>query len=281
MNALLSPAAALGSAATLGVADFAGGLAARRSPAPSVAIGMEAVGLIVTPLALLVLPLGWDVKAMAATFVGGTVGGFGLILFYRAMALGMFGVVAPTTAVVAAGLPSVVGVVAGGERLHVGQAAGIGAGLIAIMLINSGGGEVAGQGTRQAVALALVAGATFGLFFVLYHVGSSAGATGFVAGRVGSGLVALTYATVTRVRIVPLRETFPLVGLAGVLDGTGVVLYLFATFHGLLSISALLTSFYPAFTVLSARFVLHERLSALQAAGAALAIVAVVAIAAA
>ena len=238
------------------------------------------MGLIATPLALLVLPLGWDVKAMAATFVGGMVGGFGLILFYRAMALGMVGVVAPITAVVAAGLPSAIGVIVGGERLHLGQAAGIGAGLIAIILINSGGGG-ARQGARQAVGLALIAGATFGLFFVLYHVGSSAGAAAFVTGRFGSGLVALTYATVTRVRIVPRSETFPLVGLAGLLDGTGVVLYLYATFHGLLSISALLTSFYPAFTVLCARFVLHERLSALQAAGAALAVVAVAAIAAA
>jgi drug/metabolite transporter (DMT)-like permease len=247
---------------------------------PSVAIGVELVGLVATPLALLILPLGWDVRALAATFAGGLVGGFGLILFYRAMALDLIGVVAPITALVAAALPTAVGVVVAGERLHVGQAAGIGAGLMAIVLINSGG-RAARQGARQAVPLALIAGATFGLFFILYHVGSSAGATAFVAGRFGSATASLTYARVTRVSLVPRAESLRLVGLAGVLDGVGVVLYLYATFHGLLSISALLTSFYPAFTVLCARFVLHERLSATQAAGAALAIVAVAAIAAA
>jgi uncharacterized membrane protein len=229
---------------------------------------------------MLVLPLGWDVKAMAATFVGGLLGGFGLILFYRAMAIDLICVVAPITAVVAAGLPTAFGVIVGGERLHAGQVAGIAAGLVAIVLINSGGG-VARRGARQAVVFALVAGAMFGLFFVFFHAGSAGGAAAFVTGRAGSALVSLTYALVTRVRPVPRPESFRLIGLAGTLDGVGVVLYLLATLHGLLSITALLTSFYPAFTVLCARFVLHERLSATQAGGAALAIVAVAAIAAA
>jgi drug/metabolite transporter (DMT)-like permease len=229
---------------------------------------------------MLVLPLGWDVKAMAATFAGGLVGGLGLIMFYRAMALDLIGVVAPITAVVAAGLPTAFGVIVGGERLHAGQAAGIAAGLVAIVLINSGG-RAGRKGARQAVVLALVAGAMFGLFFVFYHAGSAGGVSAFVSGRVGSAMVSLTYALVTRVRPVPRRESFRLIGLAGTLDGVGVVLYLVATLHGLLSVSALLTSFYPAFTVLCARFVLHERMSATQAGGAALAIVAVAAIAAA
>ena len=103
--------------------------------------------------------------------------------------------------------------------------------------------------------------------------------TAFVSGRAGSAVVSLTYALVTRVRLVPVAAGLPVIAVAGVLDGTGVVLYMYATVHGLLSISALLTSFYPAFTVLSAWLVLHERLSVVQVAGAALAIAAVTAIA--
>jgi drug/metabolite transporter (DMT)-like permease len=79
---------------------------------------------------------------------------------------------------------------------------------------------------------------------------------------------------------VPRREVWPLLGLGGSIDGVGVVLYLFATFHGLLSLSALLTSFYPAFTVLCARVFLRERLAMLQAFGAVLALAAVALIAA-
>ena len=56
---------------------------------------------------------------------------------------------------------------------------------------------------------------------------------------------------------------------------------MFATVHGLLSISALLTSFYPAFTIVCARLLLKERLNAMQASGAVLAVVAIALIAAA
>jgi len=262
------------------VADFSGGLAARRIPAPSVVVGVEVVGLVTVPFALLLLPLRWDIEAMAFTFAGGAIGGFGLILFYRAMALDLIGVVAPITAVIAAALPTAVGVFAGGERLHVGQGAGMVAGLLAIVLINAGG-RASRRGGRSAVVLALIAGATFGLFFVFYHAGSSAGVTAFVSGRLASAAVAISYALITRVPVVPGRGSARLIGLAAVLDGSGVILYLYATFNGLLSISALLTSFYPAFTILCARFFLHERLTATQAAGAVLAVAAVAAIAAA
>ena len=187
---------------------------------------------------------------------------------------------APVTAVIAASAPTVFGVVAGGEKLHLGQIAGIGAGLVAIVLIN-GGGRASRRGARQAIVLAITAGLTFGMFFILYHYASSAGVPAFVSGRLGSGTASVTYALVTGVRILPGRESYRLIGLAGTLDGVGVLLYMFASLYGLLSISALLTSFYPAFTILCARFVLHERLSVTQAAGAALAVVAVAAIAAA
>jgi drug/metabolite transporter (DMT)-like permease len=260
------------------VADFTGGLAGRRSPPPSVAIGVEAVGFVAVPLAFLLLPARLDGGAALLAFVGGAVGGLGLIAFYRAMTLNLIGVVAPITAVVAAALPVAVGVL-GGERLHVGQIAGIGAGLVAIVLIN-GGGRAAGDGARTAIGLAILAGIGFGLFFVLYHSASTAGVTAFVAGRIGSALASLVFAVATRVSPIPVRSAWRLIGVGGTLDGVGVVLFLYATFHGLLSLSALLTSFYPAFTVLSARVILKERLSPVQATGAVAAIAAVALIAA-
>ncbi len=277
---IVSPAAALASAATLGVADFTGGVAGRRSSPPSVAIAVEAAGLVAIPLGLVVLPLRWDLTACAYTFAGGLVGGFGLILFYRAMALNLIGIVAPITGVIAAALPTVAGVVLGGERLHVGQLAGIAAGLAAIALIN-GPSRTPREGGRAAVGLAVVAGAMFGLFFILFHAESSAGVPAFLAGRVGSAAMSTCFALVTRVAVVPNRAALPLIAIAGPLDGVGVVLYMFASVHGLLSLSALLTSFYPAFTVLCARVFLKERLSLVQAAGAALAVAAIALIAAA
>lgn len=278
MNPLLSPAAALGAAATLGIADFSGGLAGRRSPPPSVAVGIELCGLIVLPFALWLLPLHWDVQAAILTFTGGAVGGFGLILFYRAMTLNLIGVVAPITAVVAAALPTVVGLLTG-DRLHLGQVAGIGVGLIAIALINGPSREKA-QGARAAMGLAVVAGVCFGLFFILFHAGSSAGVVAFLSGRAGSAAAALCFALISGVSFVPRRSAWRLIGLGGAFDGAGVVLYIYATFHGLLSVSALLTSFYPTFTILCARLFTRERLSSMQAVGAVLAVVAIALIAA-
>ena len=279
VNPALSPAAALGSAATLGIADFAGGLAGRRTPPPSVAVGVELCGLVALPFALWLLPARWDLQAAILAFTGGAIGGFGLILFYRAMALNLIGVVAPITAVVAAALPTAVGVLTG-DRLHLGQYGGIGVGLVAIVLIN-GGSREAVKGARAALGLAIAAGACFGLFFILFHAGSSAGVTAFLSGRLGSLVAALCFALISGVSFIPRRATWRIIGVGGAFDGAGVVLYLFATLYGLLSLSALLTSFYPAFTILCARFFTGERLAFMQAMGAALAVVAVALIAAA
>ena len=262
----------------LGVADFTGGVAARRTAPPSVGLGIEICGLVALPLAIWLLPLRLDLPSAVLAFVGGAVGGFGLILFYRAMMLNLIGVVAPVTAVIAAALPTVVGVV-GGDHLHLGQFAGIGLGLVAIGLINGSTGVT--KGGRAALALAIVAGACFGLFFILMHAGSSGGVTALVGSRLGSAVSAVGFALATRVSVIPQPRAWRLIGLGGIFDGVGVVLYLYATFHGLLSLTALLTSFYPAFTILCARLFSRERLTIVQSLGAAMAVLAVALIAAA
>ena len=241
-------------------------------------MGIEIVGLVAMPLALFMLPVRWDLRSAVFAFTGGVVGGLGLILFYRAMTLNLIGVVAPVSAVVAAALPTVVGVL-GGDHLHLSQFGGIAAGLLAIGLINAGGQKDT-AGARAALGLAVLAGFGFGIFFILFHAASSAGVTAFVFGRVGSALAAVSFALISGVAVVPRRGSLRLIGVAGAFDGVGVMLYLYATFHGLLSLSALLTSFYPAFTVLCARLFTHERLSVVQLLGATLAVVAVALIAA-
>jgi len=62
----------------------------------------------------------------------------------------------------------------------------------------------------------------------------------------------------------------------GVLDMLANVLYLVASRYGPLSVAVTLTSLYPAGTVLLARTVLGERLSALQMIGVVCALAAIV-----
>jgi drug/metabolite transporter (DMT)-like permease len=277
MTLPLSPLTAMASAVTLGIADFSGGIAGRRSSAPSVAIGIESVGLVAVPLAFVLLPHGWDPQAALLAFAGGGVGGLGLLAFYRAMSLNLIGVVAPITGFVAAALPVAVGLV-GGDRLQIWQLGGIAVGLVALILINGPSGDGSGN-ARLGVVLALLAGVTFGLFFILFHAASHAGLTAFVSGRLGSMTAALAAAAVSRTSPVISRSVVRLIAVGGIFDGTGVVLYLYATHTGLLSVTALLTSFYPAFTVLCARLFTHERMTPLQMMGAVLAIVAIALIA--
>jgi drug/metabolite transporter (DMT)-like permease len=277
MTLPLSPLTAMASAVTLGIADFSGGIAGRRSSAPSVAIGIESVGLVAVPLAFVLLPHGWDPQAALLAFAGGGVGGLGLLAFYRAMSLNLIGVVAPITGFVAAALPVAVGLV-GGDRLQIWQLGGIAVGLVALVLINGPSGDGSGN-ARLGVVLALLAGVTFGLFFILFHAASHAGLTAFVSGRLGSMTAALAAAAVSRTSPVISRSVVRLIAVGGIFDGTGVVLYLYATHTGLLSVTALLTSFYPAFTVLCARLFTHERMTPLQMMGAVLAIVAIALIA--
>jgi drug/metabolite transporter (DMT)-like permease len=277
MTLPLSPLTAMASAVTLGVADFSGGFAGRRSSAPSVAIAVESVGLVAVPLAFVLLPHGWDVQAALQAFAGGAVGGLGLVAFYRAMSLNLIGVVAPITGFVAAALPVAVGLI-GGDHLEPWQVGGIAVGLAALVFINGPGREGV-RNARLGLTLALLAGVSFGLFFILFHAASHAGVTAFVSGRFGSASAALLTAVVTRTSPVIRRSVLRIIAIGGVFDGTGVVLYLYATHTGLLSVTALLTSFYPAFTVLCARIFTHERMTPLQALGAALAVVAIALIA--
>ncbi|HEX7230739.1 MAG TPA: EamA family transporter, partial [Candidatus Binatia bacterium] len=81
--------------------------------------------------------------------------------------------------------------------------------------------------------------------------------------RVVLAVVALSRRSPLRVG----RDAISLIFLGGTLDIMASVLYVLAARRGMLTIAATLTSLYPASTILLARFVLGERLRAIQIAG--------------
>lgn len=182
MSTPLSSMSSLASGALLGV--FEGGVAARHTPALTVVLGMEPGGLVALPLALVLLPIHWNAWDMLLAFAAGAVGGLGLIAFYRAMTMSLIGTVAPVTGVVAGALPVGVGMLRG-DHLRIMQVAGIMIGLGAIALIN-GVGQSSVEKGAPGMSLAILAGIAFGLFFVLFHAGSTAGTPAFLSARVGS-----------------------------------------------------------------------------------------------
>jgi drug/metabolite transporter (DMT)-like permease len=99
-----------------------------------------------------------------------------------------------------------------------------------------------------------------------------------VARVVSVGLLT-AYAILRRESLRPASGALPLILGAGALDMSANVLYILAARSGLFAIAAVLTSLYPASTVLLARIFLHERLTRVQWCGVAFAACGVVLIA--
>ena len=270
---------ALAAAVTYGSADFLGGLASRRASTLLVTLVAQSAGLaVVLPIAL-VLRTPADPASLAWGAASGVFGCIGIVAFFRALASGAMSAAAPVTAVVGAALPVVAGLLLG-ERPGFGAWAGIAAGLVAVATI-SWGGERSGGAGRGSLGLAVVAGVGFGLFFTaLSRAAPTSGLWPLFAGRIGS--LSLLAVVLLAGRMPVWRAKPAALGMAvvsGTVDMTANVFFLLATRQGELALVAVLTSLYPAATVLLALVVLRERLRRSQLAGVALALLAVALIA--
>ncbi|WP_138731741.1 DMT family transporter [Modestobacter excelsi] len=269
---------ALASAVVYGASDFLGGLSSRRASVFGVVVLSQAIGL----LALLVLLpwLGGPVQPadLAWGAAAGLAGAAGLVVFFRALAAGVMSVVAPVTAVTAAAVPVLVGLLSG-DSVPAWAAVGIALALVAVVLVSADGGLSALRTARPVSLLpALVAGAAFGVFFVLLdRTSADAGLTPLVAARVASAAFVTVLAVLGRRSLRVPRTAVPLVALSGVGDMTANALFLLATQQGgALAITGVLASLYPVSTVVLAQLVLRERLGRAQVAGLVTAVAAVV-----
>ena len=321
---MLAVLLALASAAGYGASDFAAGVASRQA---SVLVVTFLATVSALALTLLVLPwlatrapsaaaLGWG----AAAGLGGMAGAIALYVGFRHAA---FSVAGPLSAVSAAGLSVIAGVVLG-ERPSARSLAGIAVALPAIVLVSLTaappgpedpapaasvpaasvpGQSVAGtehasaaeqasapghRGAWAGVAYGLAAGTGFALLFVgLNRAGSRAGIWPVVSGQVAetvvmacivalAGVFGARQGGTPRIDVVKpfgkiLSGTTALAVITGVTGGGATILYFYATHHGFLAITAVLTSLYPAVTIGLARLLAGERLSAARLAGLALA----------
>ncbi|MET9962637.1 DMT family transporter [Streptomyces sp. NPDC006326] len=282
---------ALATAVLWGLADFGGGLLTRRIPALTVVVTSQVLAVIA--LGAVVLGTGaWREAGPQLWFAvaAGLVGPVAMLSFYKALALGPMGVVSPLGS-----LGVVVPVAAGlalGERPGPGQFAGIAVAVVGIVL--AGGPELRGAPVqRRAVVLTLVAAFGFGAVMALIAQASTTVTGLFLAlfvQRVTNVVAGGTALWVQARRGTPalpegsglgaLWVLLPALAFTGLADVAANGTYSVAAQHGPVTVAAVLSSLYPVITALAAFAVLKERLRAVQAAGAGLALAGTVLLAA-
>jgi drug/metabolite transporter (DMT)-like permease len=266
--------AGVGAAACWGAADFGGGFLSRRArPLATVVVSQLASLLVAVAIVAVIgepLPgavaLGWASLAGASGFVA-------LVSLYRALATRTMGPVSAVATLVGVALPVVIGLITG-DRLRPTDLLGIACAVVAIALVTrpSGGIRIG----RSGVGLAVLSGIGAGGFFVCMGQSAAAGGTTWwplIAGRATSVLLALAMTVSLRQVRSTAGSASGAMALIGVIDMIGVVFFLFANAQGALGIAVVLSSQYPAVTMLLARVVLGQRLALVQVVGMAIALV--------
>ena len=268
------------SAACWGVGDFCGGMGVKSAGGSTQAALRVVVLSHATSLSVL-LVLG---VAFAGPFPGGALlawglaagvfAGLSLSAFYVALSRGAMGASAAVSGLLAAAVPALVALAVDGGagwRRYIGFLVAA----VAIWLI-AAGEQV--QEQRSTIALAVAAGAGFGLYFVaLKYAGRGGVVWPMATARMGS--ITACALVLVAVRGQPARLTRRVVAWVlgtALFDTSGNLLFVAATRAGRLDVAAVLASLYPASTILLAGAVLKEKLSRRQIWGMGVAVGAVV-----
>jgi drug/metabolite transporter (DMT)-like permease len=271
---------ALGSALAYGLSDFAGGLLARRISPWAVAVVAQSAATVLTFLLALAVAGEPTTSHWVWSALAGVGSGAGAAFLYRGLGAGRMGVVAPISAVGAALLPVVFGV-ALGERPSMLTWLGVlcaGPAIWLVSRVDTGERRDHTDSTDRAaptpsgVVDGVLAGIGFGLLFTaLGQVPEDAGLGPLTLTQGVSVLATILLAVALRTPWVPRGRVSLLGVVPGVLGTAATVLFLLATQTGLLTVAAVVTSLYPALTVLLAALVLRERIGHTQGVGLGLA----------
>lgn len=256
-----------------GASDFLGGVGARRANAFFFTAIVHLSGMVLAgTLALLTHASFPGNASLAWSLLAGVLGGLALVFFYRALSRGNMGLIAPVAAVLSAAIPTIVTAFAEGfpgARHVLGFIlAGVG-----VWLISRTEGDA---GRPEGLGVAVLAGIGFAGFYLCIHrAGSDSALWIATCSRSASFLVTAVIVLLGRhVRAVPT----PVLGIAtvaGILDITGSAAFIRAAQVGRLDVAVVLSSLYPAITVLLARIFLHEHFSRARTIGMVAALAAV------
>jgi drug/metabolite transporter (DMT)-like permease len=256
-----------------GASDFLGGVGARRANAFLFTAIVHLSGMVLMGTLALITHAPFPGNAsLIWSMLAGSVGGMALALFYRSLASGNMGLVAPVAAVVGAAIPTIVTAFTEGFPGY-RHALGFVVAGIGVWLISRAEGDT---GRPEGLGMAVLAGIGFAGFYLCIHQAGDASALWASAcSRVGSLLVTGAIVLFGRYLRAVAAPVLAIAVVAGTLDITGSAVFIRAAQIGRLDDAVVLSSLYPAVTVVLARIFLHEHFSRARTIGMVAALAAV------
>jgi uncharacterized membrane protein len=252
--------AAYGMAAVLawGTSDFLGGYATRRANAFLFTTVVNIGGLLlVGTLAVAThapLPSG---RSAAWMLAGGISGGAALAIFYRALSSGRMGLTAPVAAVLSAAIPAVFSMYREGLPGSVPMLGFVLAAIGLWLITRTEAGS-----TPDGIGFAVLAGIGFASFYLCVRQAGDASPLWIASltrtgGLIITGLIVLLLGKFRDITPAGVRWGL----LTGCIDSIGTIFFVCAIQTGRLDEAVVISSLYPAVTVLLARLFLKEHLT--------------------
>jgi drug/metabolite transporter (DMT)-like permease len=256
-----------------GTSDFLGGLGAKRTNAFLFTALVHTSGMVAMGAAAWLTGAAFPGRASVAwSLAAGALGGSALALFYRQLAHGNMGLIAPVAAVLSAAIPTLVTTFVHGfpGYRHVFGFVLAGIGVWLISRSESGGGRPEGLG------IAVLCGIGFAGFYLCIHqTGNASALWTATCSRWASLLVTLCVVVFGKQKSAVPGWVLAIAAVAGILDISGSVLFVRASQIGRLDDAVVMCSLYPAITVLLARVFLQEHFSRTRTIGMVAALAAV------
>jgi drug/metabolite transporter (DMT)-like permease len=261
-----------------GGGDFCGGYATRRVNQFQVLFLSTLSSMALVFLCALLwgeqLP---SLRNVLLAFLAGISGALGLAALYRGLSIGNSALVASVAGVIGAVFPMFVGMLIEGLPGYF-QMVGFVLALIGIWLVTKFG-HASNKRADGSLVLAILAGFGFGGFLTL--VAQFDGEQIFaplVVAKIAALILAI-FILRGKGLAIPGISVSPVALLSGVLDAGGNIFYLFAAQWARLDIVAVLSSLYPAVTVLLSSLLLREQVTPQQWGGVAACVTAIILIA--
>lgn len=246
-----------------GASDFSGGYGVRRANAFVFTAFSHLCAFAMMLGFSLLLPGEFPSRtSILWALAAGAVGGFSIAVFYRALASGQMGLTAPIGALLGAAIPTLADIAMEGAPSR-WTIAGFALAIIAIWLITrpEPAGENDDTGHPRGVAMAALAGVGFAGFYLCIHQTTGSAIWVATISRIGSFSATAIAVMVMRPSLSLDVRSMGFAMAAGCLDIVACVLFIFAAQRGRLDEAVVITSLYPAVTVLLARVALKEHFS--------------------